>query len=65
MDVKAGKFPNMIRISSMYFKPSVYGEPATYSGQTRYLMKNKLITNKHPDTEAQIEMVGRCSTNAT
>ena len=26
---------------------------------------NKLITNKHPDTEAQIEMVGPCSTNAT
>ena len=27
--------------------------------------KKKLITNKHPDTEAQIEMVGPCSTNAT
>ena len=27
--------------------------------------KTAMITNKHPDTQAQIEMVGPCSTNAT
>ena len=29
----------------MYSKPSVYGEPATYSGQTRYLYRR---TNSSP-----------------
>ena len=47
MDVKAGESPKMIWISSMYSKPSVYGEPATYSGQTRYLMKTYIEEQTH------------------
>ena len=47
IDVNAGESPKMIWISSLYSKPSAYGEPATYSGQTRYLIKSYIEEQTH------------------